>query len=278
MQLVANKPKLYLCGGLQSSGSTFISWCFLQRKDMNGFFDANNDILTELSPEIGTPLVWYKTTLSCFRMSELVSFYEDAGWEVFPLLIIRDCRQVWNSLVKKKYGRNGTTAEDPPLRMRFRRFKEDWEYFRLRSWPILRFENFLQEPETTLQKACEELNLPWDVSMKTWPKPPHAIANMQHGSRTFKINRNKGLTSTKVPELQTCNILPGDLIWLEKEFHEFNLCNNYIEHTNANILDEAKLNKRSIPQFLVTRRSDWKLRRKFFRWLIANVRMKLGFK
>lgn len=36
---------LLLCGGLQSSGSTVISWCFLQRPDTDGFLDADNDLL-----------------------------------------------------------------------------------------------------------------------------------------------------------------------------------------------------------------------------------------
>ena len=62
---------LYLCAGLQSSGSTLISWCFLQRRDMDGMLDADNDLLPQIDPAIGRPLVWYKTTLSCFRLSEL---------------------------------------------------------------------------------------------------------------------------------------------------------------------------------------------------------------
>src|SRR5581483_6442587 len=130
------KPKLYLCGGLQSSGSSYISWCFLQRQDMNGYFDANNDILKDILPTIGQPHVWYKTTISCFRLTELIAYYEDAGWDVYPILVIRDVRKVWNSLVRKKYGKNGTTAEDPPLRLRFRRFKEDWQYFKEKKLPI----------------------------------------------------------------------------------------------------------------------------------------------
>ena len=37
------RKTLYLCGGLQSSGTTLVSWCFLQRADMNGALDADND-------------------------------------------------------------------------------------------------------------------------------------------------------------------------------------------------------------------------------------------
>ena len=112
---------LYLAAGLQSSGSTLVSWCFLQRPDMNGFLDADHDLLRDIPQDIGTPLAWFKMTISCFRLSEMAAHYEDAGWDVRPLLIVRDVRHVWNSLCRKPYGRNGTTAEDPPLRARMRR-------------------------------------------------------------------------------------------------------------------------------------------------------------
>lgn len=274
MLKINTKQKLFLCAGLQSSGSTFISWCFLQRQDMNGFFDANNDILTDISPNIGQPYVWYKTTISCFRMSELVTYYEEAGWDVQPILVIRDPRHVWNSLAKKKYGRNGTTAEDPPLRMRMRRFKEDWEYFQTRGWPIIRFESFLMNPEVMLRETCKQAGLCWDASMVTWPKSPSEIADMRHGSRTFKVNRNQGLNITHKSESphEFKNILSGDLKWLETEFKEFNRVNEYPAHLDISYEDSSNEDSRLIPQFFVTRRNKWKLRRKPFRWMAANFR------
>ena len=114
---------LYLCAGLQSSGSTVVSWCFLQRADMDGVFDARNDILPEVPP-VATPLAWCKITISSFRFSEMKAYYEDEGYAVHPLLVVRDVRAVFNSLLKKHYGSNGITAEEPPLRMRLRRFRE----------------------------------------------------------------------------------------------------------------------------------------------------------
>ena len=95
----------------------------------------------EIAPDLGRPLAWCKTTISSFRLSELASHYEDEGWTVTPLLIVRDVRDTWASLLTKPYGMNGFTAEDPPLRLRFRRFKEDWELFRAKGWPILRYES-----------------------------------------------------------------------------------------------------------------------------------------
>ena len=47
---------LYLCGGLQSSGSTLVSWCFLQRPDMDGVLDADSDLLPVLRREIAMRL------------------------------------------------------------------------------------------------------------------------------------------------------------------------------------------------------------------------------
>ena len=171
------RNKLYLCAGLQSSGSTLVSWCFLQRRDMNGVLDADNDLLPQIDPQIGCPGVWYKTTISCFRLSELVFHYHSQGWDVRPLLIVRDVRRVWDSLLKKPYASNGITAEDPPLRLRLYRFKQDWELFQRRGWPTLRYESLIVEPEKTLRAACGQLGLPWDATMLSWPKPQRDIAD-----------------------------------------------------------------------------------------------------
>src|SRR3954453_17075932 len=120
------KNALILCAGMQSSGTTLISYCFLQRADTNGVLDADNDLLPAIDERLARPFAWYKTTISCFRLSEIAQYYRDSGWDVRTLLVLRDLRTVWASLHKKSYGRNGITAEDPPLRLRIRRFIEDW--------------------------------------------------------------------------------------------------------------------------------------------------------
>ncbi len=165
-------PTLYLCGGLQSSGSTLVSWCFLQRADMSGVLDAYNDVLPWFDPQGRTDLLWCKTTIGCFRLIEVIRHFQDCGWNVPPLLIVRDVRKVWASLVGKTYGLNGLTAEDPPLRLRFRRFLSDWELFRDEGWPILRYESLVADPKKTLRQACQDLALPWDDGMVRWPKAP----------------------------------------------------------------------------------------------------------
>src|SRR3954469_10371265 len=163
---------LLLCGGLQSSGSTLISYCFLQRDDTNGVLDADNDLLPALDPGLASPFAWYKTTISCFRLSEIAQYYRDSGWDVRTLLVLRDLRTVWASLHKKPYGPNGIPAEDPPLRLRMRRFIEDWRNAPACGTVLLRYEDFVTSPISTLQYVCTQLGLPWDTAMLTWPKPP----------------------------------------------------------------------------------------------------------
>ena len=106
---------------MQSGGTTLVSWCFLQRKDMDGILDANNDVFADLPPSVARPFAWIKTTIGSFRVSEQIDYFRDLGWTVRPLLICRDVREAYASLRRKQYARNGTTAEDPPLRLRLRR-------------------------------------------------------------------------------------------------------------------------------------------------------------
>ena len=225
------KP-LYLCAGLQSSGSTIVSWCFLQRADMDGVFDARNDVLPDI-PDVATPLAWCKITISSFRFSEMKAHYEDEGFDVRPLLVVRDVRAVFNSILKKHYGSNGTTAEEPPLRMRLRRFKEDWELFEQHGWPMLRYETLVIDPAPTLRKACDEMGLPWDEGMMTWPKQKDQIAAPRHGSPTFRQSLGASFGETVKPslaDLRVGNIPPEDLAWVESMFARFNSMFGYPEH------------------------------------------------
>src|SRR3954471_5362148 len=155
---------LILCGGLQSSGTTLISYCFLQRADTNGVLDADNDLLPAIDERLARPFAWYKTTISSFRLSEIAQYYRDSGWEVRTLLVLRDLRRMWASLRTKPYGRNGITAEDPPLQVRVRRFVEDWRHMRSTGGAIVRYEDFVASPTETMQRACLDLGLSWDVS------------------------------------------------------------------------------------------------------------------
>ena len=39
------------------------------------------DLLPALDPRLARPIAWYKTTISCFRLGEIVRHYRDAGWD-----------------------------------------------------------------------------------------------------------------------------------------------------------------------------------------------------
>jgi hypothetical protein len=254
-----SRPPLYLCAGLQSSGSTVVSWCFLQRADMDGVFDARNDILPDI-PDVATPRAWCKITVSSFRFGEMKAHYEDEGWEVHPLLVVRDVRAVFNSLMKKHYGSNGITAEEPPLRMRLRRFKEDWELFRRNDWPMVRYETLVVEPEATLRRACEGMGLAWDEGMMTWPKRKEQFAAPRHGSPTFRQSLGGSFAETVKPslaELRVGNVPPGDLEWMEREFEEFNRACGYVEHAptpGGKPAGDGPREARAVPKWENTRR------------------------
>ncbi len=241
---------------------------------MDGVLDGEFDLLPQLAAELGRPLAWYKTTISSFRLSELIEHYQDLGWAVRPLLIVRDVRSVWSSLITKQYGVNGFSAEDPPLRMRFRRFKDDWELFLQRAWPMLCYENLLEEPEATLRKACGELALDWDRSMLTWPKSADEIADAGRGSESFRRTQGQCLEATLAAygeqKKVDASIAPGDLAWLDNEFQALNAYHGYPLHLDGLAAAEGP-DVIQICDFQQMRRYRWELERKPIRWLLNSL-------
>lgn len=265
---------VYLCGGLQSSGSTLLSWCFLQRHDMDGILDQPHDRLPELRADLGRPLAWCKVTISCFRMSEVIEHLEPEGWRVHPLLLVRDVRTVWASLQGKAWGTNSTTAEDPPLRLRFLRFLDDWRAAREQGWPVVQYERLVEKPRGTLEVSCRELGLPWDEAMLRWSKPPEEIADASSASR-FVSTRRGGLEESLErarPEAMLGPIPAEDLCWLEERFAAFHRELGYPEHREAAPHAEARL----VPDPALARRVEWKLRRKPLRYLQWKLRRRFG--
>jgi hypothetical protein len=223
---------MILCGGMQSGGTTLVSWCFLQRRDTNGVLDMY--ILRPAFERVTEPTVWVKMTVGAFRWLDVCEFYRDLGWEPAPLLIVRDVRVAYASLMRKPYGANGTTGEDPPLRMRFRRFLRDWEIFRANGWPILEFETLLRDPRGVLQEACGRLGLPWDEGMMTWPKPLSDVAYVnERVQKTFAESLPDGSLMAAVrPEKAQAGIdeVPRtELEWLDRTFADYNLHHGYPE-------------------------------------------------
>jgi hypothetical protein len=264
---------LIICAGLQSGGTTLVSYCFLQRDDTDGVLDADNDLLPVIDPRLARPIAWYKTTISCFRLSEISQYYRDAGWHVRPLLVLRDLRNVWASLVRKEYGRNGITAEDPPLRLRLRRFVDDWRSAAATGGTILRYEDFVAQPRSTLKLVCERLKVPWDDGMIHWPKPAEQITHRGNGNESFWETRSADLLGTlarykrqRIPQLSAV-----DLAWLESEFRDFNAANGYPIHMPQVREPSSEVNEVESPSFEVTRRYIWETSRKPLRWLLAQL-------
>jgi hypothetical protein len=240
---------------------------------MDGVLDGATDLLPPLDPGLGRPLAWYKTTIACFRLCEVADHYRDQGWDVHPLLIVRDVRKIWESLVKKTYGLNGITAEDPPLRMRLNRFLDDWERFRAEDWPILRYEQLVEHPRRALEAACDRLDLPWDEAMFTWPKQHEDVADAQRGNKTFWNTRGSNLLDTLASyadQPKTLAVPAADLVWLESRFREFNMANGYPLHVE---LPASGAVASPPPSFAATRRYRWETMRKPFRQLL----LMLGF-
>jgi hypothetical protein len=241
---------------------------------MDGVLDGESDLLPQIALDFGRPHTWLKTTISSFRMSELTSHYQDAGWQVHPLLIVRDVRNVWSSLLTKPYGVNGLSAEDPPLRLRFRRFQEDWKLFREKGWPILRYESFVNDAEAALQKTCRELALSWHESMATWPKQASEIADPGRGNKSFWQTKERNLagtlTSYSAQNKKQGRISGADLAWLEDEFRTFNAENDYPLHFEGFLSHDAPSSQDTC-RFQMTRRYRWELQRKPIRWLLDTI-------
>ena len=79
--------RLILCAGLQSSGTTLVSWCFLQRLDTNGVLDMPHDTLQVSFEKVEEPIVWCKMTIGAFRWLDVYETYCDLGWQPEPLLV-----------------------------------------------------------------------------------------------------------------------------------------------------------------------------------------------
>lgn len=236
MSIAQGKPTAFLGFGLQSGGSTFLSYCFLQRPEMSGILDWYHDRLPDMPSPALTGSWWCKCTVASFRAEEVIDYVADHGWNTRPLLIARDVRQAMDSLVTRDYGRNSTTGEDPPLRTRVRRYLADWEYFRDIGLPIVRFEDFTAEPEVQLRRACEDMGLAWTDDMIAWPKPRDTVWKGGGANQTFIDSLGVDLHATLRLDdgLQPLRHLPsGELDWLDETCAEYNRALGYPETAAA---------------------------------------------
>src|SRR5262249_29100148 len=93
-----SRRRMILAAGLQSGGTTIVSWCFLQRRDTNGVLDMANESIHVSFGKVTEPIVWVKMTVGSFRWFDVSEVYRDLGWQPEPLLIVRDVRSAFSSL------------------------------------------------------------------------------------------------------------------------------------------------------------------------------------
>jgi hypothetical protein len=250
--------RMILCGGSQSGGTTLVSWCFLQRQDTNGILDMSHDLMRYSFDRVIEPIVWVKMTIGAFRFLDVYETYRDMGWNPEPLLVVRDIRAAYASLMKKSYGFNGCTAEEPPLRMRFRRFLLDWELFREREWPVMKFEDLLQDERTMLVNLCDRLGLPWDEGMIAWQKNTWDIAYVDSPpNATFasSVDKSASLAQAKLQDKAYVGIdsLPkAELDWLEETFGAYNQFHGYPPHMRCT--GNESLPSMASPSYIGTQR------------------------
>jgi len=225
---------MILAAGLQSGGTSLVSWCFLQHPCINGVLDMPSDLMRVDFDEVREPIVWCKTTIASFRWVDVANTYRDLGWTPEPLLIVRDVRSTYSSLSKKWYGFNGVTAEDPPLRMRFRRFLEDWSLFREKGWPTIKYEELVERGEPYLMEVCEATRIPWDDSMVRWPKRRSEVTYVGKLNETFEQSMEQGSLATATRKdkatLSVSGLPISELEWLEEEFSVYNDFHGYPKH------------------------------------------------
>ena len=248
---------MILCGGMQCGGTTLASWCFLQRSDTDGVLDMRNDWILTSFERATKPVLWIKMTVGAFRYIDVYNTYLDLGWTPQTILVVRDVRAVFDSLLGKSYGFNGTTAEEPPLRIRLRRFLDDWRFFQDSGRPILKFEELVQNERGCLEAACGALGLDWDESMISWPKGLDDISYRGVPNETFRESITKqDRGSAILADRSRLNLerLPvSELDWLEETFADYNRVHGYPETVDRAIIAQTA-SEREPPKFEGTKR------------------------
>ena len=223
------KKTIFFCSGMASGGTTLVSWCFLQRSEMDGALDVagNRPIAV---PRVSTPYIWYKMCIRSFRWMEMAAIFEQWGYQdIRPLLVVRDVRAALASLEDKPYGRKSFAP-----RIRCLRFLEDWRLFKDKGWPMLRYETLIEQPRDTLRAACESMGLEWSEAMMTFPKRKENLAYCEHGNDSFFASLSSmGLEATVLGYRKMAAQRPfqglahADVVWLDKVFSSYNAYHDY---------------------------------------------------
>lgn len=192
LQRVERPRTLYLCGGMQSSGTTLVSMCFLQRDDMDGVYDMDNPFIQQDFSKVFTKRVWVKMTIGSFRLAELVNLYSAQGWDVRPILVIRNEGEILASLKNKWYGLDGCTGDDPPLLVRLLRYRHDIQDCADLGWTKLDYAELIERPEEALRSSCVSMGLEWDPRMSDWSVDPTAFAYPSDGNLSLRESFQDG--------------------------------------------------------------------------------------
>ncbi len=185
LERTSTARSLYLCGGMQSGGTTLVSMCFLQRADMDGVYDMENCLIQQDFSRVFTSKLWIKMTVGSFRLKEVADLFSAQGWEVHPILVCRSQIDAMTSLITKQYGIDGPSGDDPPLAIRLSRYREDIASAKHHDWPMLDYEQFIETPEACLRNLCATLAIDWDEGMLVWPKTQQAIAYQDFGNASM---------------------------------------------------------------------------------------------
>ena len=217
---MTQRQPLILATGLQSGGTTVVSHAFLKHPELDGILDMASDRIETNLARVSAPVVWVKMTTIAFRWEEVAAVYEQQGYEVYPLLIVRNPFDAWASLKHKWYGLNGVTAEDPPLMLRFSRFLKDWLQFKQHGWPVMCFEDFVANPEAALNKACEALPIEFNAAMLEAKSNVDDIAYVSESNASFAENLSQGVVGNVAKRIAT--LAEDEVNWLQSTFSQMN--------------------------------------------------------
>ncbi len=186
---------MILATGLQSGGTTVVSGAFLKHPDLDGILDMASDRIDTNLRLVNSPVTWVKMTTISFTWREVAEIYQMQGYDIHPLMIVRNPYDVWASLKTKWYGINSVTAEDPPLVLRFRRFLSDWNWFRKQNKTIICFEEFILNPVQTLETACKSLPIEYIESLVNDRVKLDDIAYVSESNQSFMESLGTGVSS-----------------------------------------------------------------------------------
>lgn len=151
----ANVKNLRLLIGLQSGGSSLLSYCICRHSKVQGVFDGFHDRLISVNFLEANSINFIKFTCASYSPSEVISYYESAGYAVSAVILTRSLDEVYQSLKTKPYGYSSVYSDFPPLFIRFLRFTSfATGLFNVENQKIkfVDYDEFLKKPRHCLEE------------------------------------------------------------------------------------------------------------------------------